>query len=62
MSEFFIPQIITITDGHEHGFDLENYQFTNVKGKDDVLPGQISIWEYVEGEKEYAEALLPVAA
>ena len=28
MSEIFIPQIITITDGHEHGVDLESYQFT----------------------------------
>lgn len=28
MSEVFIPQIITITDGHEHGVDLESYQFT----------------------------------
>ena len=28
MSEFFIPQIITITDGHEHSVDLKSYQFT----------------------------------
>lgn len=28
MSEIFIPQIITITEGHEHGVDLESYQFT----------------------------------
>lgn len=28
MSEIFIPQIITITDGHEHSVDLKNYQFT----------------------------------
>ena len=28
MSEIFIPQIITITDGHEHSVDLESYQFT----------------------------------
>ena len=28
MREIFIPQIITITDGHEHGVDLESYQFT----------------------------------
>ena len=28
MNEIFIPQIITITDGHEHGVDLESYQFT----------------------------------
>ncbi len=28
MSEIFIPQIITISDGHEHGVDLESYQFT----------------------------------
>ena len=28
MSEIFIPQIITINDGHEHGVDLESYQFT----------------------------------
>ena len=28
MGEIFVPQIITITDGHEHGIDLESYQFT----------------------------------
>ena len=28
MSKIFIPQIITITDGHEHSVDLESYQFT----------------------------------
>lgn len=28
MSEIFIPQIITIADGHEHSVDLESYQFT----------------------------------
>lgn len=28
MSEIYIPQIITITDGREHSVDLESYQFT----------------------------------
>ena len=35
---------------------------TNVTEKGDVLPGQITIWEYVEREKESVEELLSVAA
>lgn len=43
-------------------FSEDQYEETNVTEKDDVLPGQITIWEYVEREKESVEALLSVAA
>lgn len=40
MSEVFNPQIITITDGHEHGIDLESYQF--IKERKVKLIGEIT--------------------
>lgn len=43
-------------------FSEDQYEETNVMEKDDVLPGQITIWEYVEREKESVEALLSIAA
>lgn len=46
----------------QRAFSEDQYEETNVTEKDDVLPGQITIWEYVEREKESVEALLSVAA
>ena len=43
-------------------FSEDQYEETNVTEKDDVLPGQITIWEYVEREKESVETLLSFAA
>ena len=43
-------------------FSEDQYEETYVTEKDDVLLGQITIWEYVEREKESVEALLSVAA
>lgn len=46
----------------QRAFAEEQCEETNVKENDDVLPGQITIWEFVEREKESAEALFPIAA
>lgn len=46
----------------QRAYSEDQYDETTVTEKDDVLPGQITIWEYVEREKESAEALLSVAA
>lgn len=46
----------------QHAFLDDQYEETNAKEKDDVLPGQITIWEYVETEKEPVEQLLSIAA
>lgn len=46
----------------QRAFAEEQSEETNVMEKDDVLPGQITIWEYVEREKESVEALVAAAA
>lgn len=40
MSEIFIPQVITTTDGHTHGVDLESFQF--IKERKIKLIGEIN--------------------
>ena len=46
----------------QHAFPEDQYEETNAKEKGDVLPGQITIWECVEREKEPIEKLLSIAA
>lgn len=46
----------------QRDFYEDQYEETNALEKDDVLPVQITIWEYVEREKESVKALLSVAA
>lgn len=46
----------------QRDFSEDQYEETNALGKDDVLPVQITILEYVEREKESVKALLSVAA
>ena len=61
-----VDDIITAIAIAKHKLQRANsedqYDETTVTEKDDVLPGQITIWKYVEREKESAEALLSVAA
>ena len=46
----------------QRAFVEDTHEETNVKEKDDVLSGQITIWEYVGKEKKSVKTLLPAAA